>query len=307
MRNRPVESPRKKADILARFQADLKLRGRSTSAQVSYGKKLRAFTAWYGGDLRGVEPDDLKAYLASLRARNLRTNTISSTFVALGSFFDFLEAEGEVSKNPIPAFRRRYLKTYKAGSDRYERRKLEPEEVCRIYHIAFSSRNQAIIVLLAKTGMRVGELAALDIGDVDVMKKEIHLKPTPKRSNRILYFDDETARILARWLSDRKSQGYDGGALLTAAKYTRLGTRGIEDMVMEVSRLAGVGDHERDHITPHYFRIFFTSELLRAGMARHFVQELRGDADSAAIDVYTRIDREELRRSYLACIPQLGI
>lgn len=84
---------------------------------------------------------------------------------------------------------------------------------------------------------------------------------------------------------------------------------GAGDIVRECSRLAGVGDPAigKDHITPHYFRVFFTTQILRAGMPRHYVQELRGDSGGAAIDVYTRIDREELRRAYLAHVPVLGL
>ncbi len=307
---RREEKLTKSADLLARFRQDLRLRGRGECALTSYGMQLNLFQAWYGQDMLKVGQAELKAYLAHLRSRKLKTASIGQAFTALGTFYDFLEAEGEIQRNPVPAFRRRYLQQYKAGTDRDERRCITIDEAARIVITALDSRKQAIITLLAKTGMRVHELAALDLGDVDLQKKEILLKPTPKRTNRTLFFDDEAARILARWLSARAAQGYDGeGALFTAAKYTRLHSRGIEDIVSGCSRLAGVGDPAlgKDHITPHYFRVFFTTQLLRSGMPRHYVQELRGDSDGAAIDVYTRVDREELRRSYLAHVPRLGI
>ncbi len=299
-----------KPDLLARFLQDLRLRGRGDCTQESYSKQLRAFQSWYGQELQNVGQEDLKAYLARLRESKLKTATIGQAFTALGTFYDFMEAEGEIQRNPIPVFRRRYLQQYKAGIDRDERRCITVEEAARLIITALDSRKQAILILLAKTGMRVHELAALDIEDVDLLKREVRLKPTAKRSNRRLFFDEETARILARWLSARAGQGYGNeGALFTAAKYTRLHSRGIEEIVTKCSRLAGVGDPAlgKDYITPHYFRVFFTTQLLRSGMPRHYVQELRGDSDGAAIDVYTRIDREELRRAYLACIPQLGV
>ena len=199
----------------------------------------------------------------------------------------------------------------KAGTDRDERRCISVDEAARIIITALDSRKQAIVILLAKTGMRVNELAALDVEDIDIGKKELTLKPTPKRSNRALFFDDEAARLLARWLSARESQGYprDSGPLWTSFERARLHVRGIENIVANSSRLAGVGDSAlgKDHITPHYFRVFFTTHLLRAGMPRHYVQELRGDSGGAAIDVYTRIDREELRSSYTAHVPILGV
>lgn len=298
-------------DILARFRQDLRLRGRGACALRTYSVQLELFRAWHGDALTHISQDDLKAYLSHLRTKRLKTASIAGAFSALSAFCDFLEAEGEIDVNPVPAFKKRYLKQYKAGVDRDERRCISVDEAARIIITALDSRKQAIIILLAKTGMRVNELAALDVGDVDIGKKEILLKPTPKRSNRALFFDDEASRVLARWLSARESQGYppDSGPLWTAIKYTRLHSRGIEDIVSGSSRLTGVGDPAlgKDHITPHYFRVFFTTHLLRAGMPRHYVQELRGDSGGAAIDIYTRVDREELRCSYLAHVPRLGV
>jgi integrase/recombinase XerD len=49
------------------------------------------------------------------------------------------------------------------------------------------------------------------------------------------------------------------------------------------------------------------THLLRAGMSRDFVKELRGDTRGEAIDIYNHIDKKELRESYMAHIPQLGI
>ncbi|UEC43438.1 MAG: hypothetical protein METHAR1v1_1400004 [Methanothrix sp.] len=58
---------------------------------------------------------------------------------------------------------------------------------------------------------------------------------------------------------------------------------------------------------PHCCRHWFTTHLRRAGMPREFIQGLRGDVRKEAIDIYDHIDRKELRESYLAHIPQLGI
>ncbi|MDD1740048.1 MAG: site-specific integrase, partial [Methanothrix sp.] len=56
-----------------------------------------------------------------------------------------------------------------------------------------SARDRAIVMLLLKTGMRRGELVALDLADIDLPDMSLMLKPTAKRSNRQLFFDNETA------------------------------------------------------------------------------------------------------------------
>ena len=55
--------------------------------------------------------------------------------------------------------------------------------------------DRAIITLLAKTGIRRNELITLDLSDVDFVEQKIRLKPTAKRTNRTVFFDDEAAFI----------------------------------------------------------------------------------------------------------------
>ncbi|RLE78579.1 MAG: recombinase, partial [Thermoprotei archaeon] len=54
-------------------------------------------------------------------------------------------------------------------------------------------------------------------------------------------------------------------------------------------------------------RHWFTTMMRRRGMPREFLKELRGDKRKEAVDRYDHIDREELRRMYLACVPKLGL
>ncbi len=62
-----------------------------------------------------------------------------------------------------------------------------------------------------------------------------------------------------------------------------------------------------DHFGPHCFRHWFTTWLMRSNMPREYVKELRGDKRREAIDIYYHIDRQELRKAYLACVPKLGV
>jgi integrase/recombinase XerD len=82
-------------------------------------------------------------------------------------------------------------------------------------------------------------------------------------------------------------------------------------LVVQTAERIGLHDpnSERmeDHFSPHCCRHWFTTHLRRAGMPREFIQELRGDVRREAIDIYDHIDKKELRESYLAHIPQLGI
>jgi integrase/recombinase XerD len=91
----------------------------------------------------------------------------------------------------------------------------------------------------------------------------------------------------------------------------RLERTGISHMVVKNAERVGLhnpnSDRMEDHFSPHCCRHWFTTHLRRAGMPREFIQELRGDVRKEAIDIYDHIDKKELRESYLAHIPQLGI
>ena len=80
---------------------------------------------------------------------------------------------------------------------------------------------------------------------------------------------------------------------------------------MDASQALGLhnpgADRLEDRFTPRCCSNWFVTHLLRAGMSRDFVKELRGDTRGEAIDIYNHIDKKDLRESYLAHIPQLGI
>ena len=173
-------------------------------------------------------------------------------------------------------------------------------------------RDKAVILLLAKTGIRRKELIAIDTDDIDWVDQSIQLKETPKRSNLIVFFDDETARVLKRWMISRKNWNNNGtNALFLNERGGRLNRNGVYELVTKHAEKVGLhypnSRKLKDRFTPHCTRLWFTTHLRRRGMPREQRMELRGDSRSQGIDHYEPIDRKELKESYLAHIPQLGI
>ena len=160
--------------------------------------------------------------------------------------------------------------------------------------------------------MRVGELTSLDVGDVDLDKGEVMLKLKKKRSNRVLFLDNEAIAVLQRWLAARKNRkSAEDQALFMSKTGTRITKRSIEKIIEKHAERVGLHNpgagRLEERFTPHCCRHWFVTHLLRAGMSRDFVKELRGDTRGEAIDIYNHIDKKELKESYLAHIPQLGI
>ena len=301
--------------LIQDFVKDCQLRGMSPRSIPHYGYIPKVFKNYLEGqrvDFQTVDKDHLRGFIEYLRIeKGAAGKTVENYFAVLSTFYDYLTFEGLVSSNPVLPIRRRYLRRYKDNSMQ-ERQLISVEAMGRLINSEMDIRNKAIIALLAKTGIRRGELISLDVDDVDLVEMRIKLKPTAKRSNRIVFFDAETAFILRRWLKVREGRNKKGiPALFLNAMGDRLDRGGVLLLVGEAARRVDLHHPEsermEDRFSPHCCRHWFTTHLRRAGMRREFIQELRGDSRREAIDIYDHIDLKELKEAYLAAIPQLGI
>ncbi|MDG6981835.1 MAG: hypothetical protein JRM74_00050 [Nitrososphaerota archaeon] len=96
---------------------------------------------------------------------------------------------------------------------------------------------------------------------------------------------------------------------ITYQSLTRLDRRSLYSAVTKYAKALGFHKPSSPKLEDHFglqcFRHYFTTLLLRNGMPRECVKELRGDSRREAIDIYNLIDREELRKSYLTCVPKI--
>ncbi|RLI68598.1 MAG: recombinase [Candidatus Gerdarchaeota archaeon] len=302
--------------LIEDFCKDCKLRGMTEESVRRYKSSLKIFTQFLkqkGLNVKDVDVYTLRDFLRYIIfERKNKHKTVENYFSALSTFYDYLAFEGIANTNIALFFRKRYLRRYKNGFDDPERKLLSIEEMSKLVNSIMDPRDKAIAVLLAKTGIRRGELLRLDVEDVNWEEYSITLKPTPKRSNRTVFFDDECAVTLRRWLKVREKLNPPTKALFVSYQsLKRLDRNSLYTAITKYAKRLGYHDPEsprlEDHFSPHCFRHWFTTWLLRNGMPREYVKELRGDKRKEAIDIYHHIDKQELRKAYLACIPKLGI
>lgn len=301
--------------IIGRFKEDLEAQGVAHATLLGYSQHATRFVEWLGRDPATTKRDDLKAYLLKLQRAKTHAKTIHQNFVGIGKLMQFLEEENLIEVNPVPSFRRRYLKNVmrEVSKNRTELRKLVSiPEMARFVQSILDVQDQAIAILLAKTGIRLDECIQIDLEDIDWVEQSITLKPHPKRSQLVVFFDAEAARVLRRWLIVREARGAHPkkGALFIGV----VGGRINEDQLREsfTAHAASLGLHVpggavKDKFTPHCCRHWFTTWLRRRKMNPSHVAWLRGDKESSTQSIYNAIDREEVRQEYLACIPQLGV
>jgi integrase/recombinase XerD len=298
-------------DLIEAFRRDLRLQRKTETTVSHYSDWVRRFADFIGSNLLEVTRDDLKNYLDYLRnTQKMREASIKFVFASLSSFYTFLVDESMIAANPVPAFRRKYLRSYKNESTSRSRQLISVDQARMLVNSILDVKDKTLIVLLFKTGARRHELSDLDVEDVDVDELTITLKETPKRSNRILFIDEETANLLKLWVAYRAKRVKNGETALFISQYgVRLSGTAIKVIVEK--HAARVGLHNpnstrlEDQFTPHCCRHWNATHLSRSGMSRDFLKELRGDARSEAVDRYNHIDREALKESYLAHIPQL--
>jgi integrase/recombinase XerD len=304
------------AELIRRYREDCEIRGMSPESLRRYASSLKIYNRYlqeHNIDMLNVDRNVLRSFLEYLRKdRNVGLKTVGNYFTSMAMFYEFLEYEGYVDKNPVYSVRKRYIRRYKDNDEGQMRQLISVDEMTKLINSTLDVRDKAVITLLAKTGIRRKELITLDVDDIDWVDQSIRLKPTPKRTNRTVFFDDETAIILHRWIVARETRNEKGiKALFINNEGGRLNRNGVYLAVAKPAEKIGLhnpnSDRMEDHFSPHCCRHWFTTHLRRAGMSREFIQELRGDVRKEAIDIYDHIDKKELRESYLAHIPQLGI
>ena len=304
-------------ELITRFKNDCQLRNFSRHTVVSYGSTMNLFLRFLKGGKRtllDVDRELLREYISYLVNDGISYKTVENRFSTFSSFYDYVVYEGLMEKNIVLDIRKRYIRRYKKNGNGGSKRKLVSiEEMSLFINLIFDIETKAIALVFAKTGIRLRELIAIDVDNIDWSNMSIELKPTPKRSNLVVFFDSECALVLKRWLKKREAIAAKNSKALFVSyqRGERIHRNTIYRNFTSWGEKAGLhnpkSDRLEDHFTPHCCRHWFTTHLRRAGMPREFIKELRGDKRTEAMDIYDHIDMEELRRSYLAHIPKLGI
>jgi integrase/recombinase XerD len=303
--------------LIELFHEDCQTRDLSKHTIESYLSTLKLFSTYLeerGCSFFTVNREIFKDYISYMRKDGIEHKTIENRFSTFSTLYDYMVYEGFVEKNVVKDVRKRFLSQYKENHNGGQRKIISVAEMAHFIEIILDIRDKVIVVLFAKTGIRRRELVAIDLDDINWDNLSINLKPTHKRSNRIVFFDPECAHVLRLWLQKREHH-VDPENKALFITYTdrkgRLNRSGVANMYVRWATLAGLHNPAskkiEDHFTCHCARHWNTTHLMRAGMPREYIKWLRGDAISDSMDIYNHIDSEEVRRSYLACIPKLGI
>jgi integrase/recombinase XerC len=238
-----------------------------------------------------LDSEHLRSYSAACFRRGLAPRTIQRRLSAARTFFRYLLREKHVRRNPAQS----------VSAPRGKKRlpdNLDADRMARLLDIPgdepLVNRDRAILELLYSSGLRLAELAGLDLGDVHVHDATVHV--TGKGSkDRIVPVGSRALEALARWHRSRGSLAATGEtALFVSTRGTRLSRRSIQSRVDYWARRQGIDTR----VYPHLFRHSFATHLLESSHDLRGVQELLGHANISTTQVYTHLDFQHLAQIY---------
>ncbi len=290
---------------LERFILDCRAKGMTKHSIETYQSNISEFLI-LNPTPEAVTIDNLRHYLDTLRRRQLSHSTLKGYMSAVSSFYDFLVFEKEIQVNPVLPFRKRYLDRIKYNPE--ARQIISIGEMQTLYKAARHILARAMILVLAKTGIRRGELHDLKVSDIDFQRHIIHIPKKAKRSNNIAFMDDELESTLQEYLIWRQERAKTDW-LWISKKGGRIHKDGPGMILADIGRKLHIHQDNGPlckKLTAHCFRHWFTTHLFRAGMNPQYIKFLRGDSlREESWQMYNRIDIEIVRVEYLRCVPQI--
>ena len=162
-------------------------------------------------------------------------------------------------------------------------------------------RDALILEMLYATGIRVSELVGIEIEDIHLVDKTIHILGKGNKE-RIVYFNQATANRLKKYLADgRKILNQEQLSFLFLNQHGgQLTTRGVEDILERIIQKTSLNKH----ISPHMIRHSFATHLLNEGCDLLSVQQLLGHESLSATSIYTHVTTDRLKEVYLHTHPR---
>jgi integrase/recombinase XerD len=251
-----------------------------------------------GKSVEEITREDLEAFIEHEQDRGLNISTVRTRMASITAFLHFLMEQdvipGTVLKRKIKL---RLPDTLP--------RAMNPSDVPKLLSGIDTVRDRALILLLLRTGIRIGEALGLTLNDLDMRDRKVHLYQGEKNSmGRVVYISDDVLFALKRWCVRRDTTK---AFLFYGKGDTQLSYSAARSRFALYLRKAGL-DHKG--YTVHCLRHTFASELLNAGMRLECLQQLLGHQDIEVTRRYARLTdrtREEEYFRAMAIIEQGGI
>jgi integrase/recombinase XerC len=298
------------AEALAAFERHLRSeRGRSEHTTRAYLGDLRHLMEFLRAerdvvDLSSVRLGDLRAWLAAQAQSGSSRSTIARRSAAARSFLGWATRTGRIPVNPslrlVAPKRASHLPEVLRAADAAAL--MDVAAVASDDQDPIHLRDRAALELLYASGIRVGELTALDVDDVDLDAMVVRVMGKGGKE-RTVPFGGPAGEAVQAWLRLGRPQlagDGSGAALLLGRRGRRADSRQIRSSLHDLLRhVPGAPD-----MGPHGLRHSAATHLLEGGADLRLVQELLGHASLATTQIYTHVSVDRLKASYRQAHPR---
>ena len=271
--------------IIKNFLSAKRVEGCSEKSMRYYESTIRNALTTVGKNVKDISTDDLRQYLDEYQQRSGASRvTVDNIRRILSSFFAWLEEEFYIVKSPVRRIHK--VKTGKVVKETYSDEALEMmRDSCE------TTRDLAMIDILASTGMRVGELVKLNRSDVDFQNRECIVTGKGNKQ-RIVYFDARTKIHLQNYLRERKDTN-DALFVTLLAPFNRLQISGVEIRLRHIGQ-----DLNMTKVHPHKFRRTLATMAIDKGMPIEQVQHLLGHQSLDTTLQYAMVNQANVKMSH---------
>lgn len=281
------------ADMVKRFFVAKATEGLTEESLKAYRRTLAHALNIIGRHIKDIRTDDVRLLLAQMRLTGKSAAYQNFVRRTLNTFFGWITKEEYITTNPM-------LRIASIREPKKVKMPFSEEELEQLRTHAGSLRNQTIVEFLYSTGCRVSEMCALNIEDLNLVDNEVMVLGKG-RKYRMVYFSPRCKALIQQYLATRTDEekalfvsDYSGMKNdINRDKHERLGKSGVEVMMREIGRRAGI-----KNVHPHRFRRTAATLALKRGMKITDVQKMLGHSDIKTTTIYAIATDDEVKREH---------
>ena len=254
---------------------------------------LTHLTTHTNRSLTEITRDDIEAFVEHEQDRRLKPSTVRLTLMVLRAFLRFLIEQGYLDHEVLT--RGIQIKLPESLP-----RAIEPSDVRRLFSVIDRVRDRALLLILLRTGMRIGELLGTRVDEVHMQDKKIIVYQAQKTgTGRVVYFSDDAKRALERWIKERNPVAE---VLFHGPGKRKLTYGGAREIFFKYLRRAEL---DKKGYSLHCLRHTFASELLNAGMRLECLQKLLGHTSVEVTRRYARLTDKTREEEYFKAMERI--
>jgi len=284
-------------EMLENFLNQLRYEKRASEHTVSnYQRDLKRLIAYCVekqlSDWTDLKQNDVRAHIAARHRQGIGSKSLQRELSAIRSFYSFMLKNSLAESNPA-----QHVKAPKQA--RKLPKTLDVDQVNGLLEAGANSpleiRDVAMFELFYSSGLRLSELNALDMADLDLSDRSLIVRSGKGGKSRVLPIGAKAVASINNWLQKRMIMTTaENTALFVTTKGRRLGQRSIELRLAQWCKKKGLDQH----IHPHMLRHSFASHLLESSQDLRAVQELLGHSNIGTTQIYTHLDFQHLAAIY---------